>query len=44
MIAGRISKTNVSVVLAGNVIKKCLDLPLDPDEQTVESRWLAGRS
>ena len=44
MIAGRISKTNVSVVLAGNVIKQKLDLPLDPDEQTIEERWLAGRS
>jgi DNA sulfur modification protein DndB len=44
MIAGRISKTNVSVVLAGNVIKKCLNLPLDPDEQNVEERWLAGRN
>jgi len=44
MIAGRISKTNVSVVLAGNVIKKRLDLPLDSDEQSIEERWLAGRS
>jgi DNA sulfur modification protein DndB len=44
MIAGRISKTNVSVVLAGNVIKKKLDLPLDPDEQAIEEKWLAGRS
>ncbi len=44
MIAGRISKTNVSVVLAGNVIKKQLDLPLDADERSIEARWLAGRS
>jgi DNA sulfur modification protein DndB len=44
MIAGRISKTNVSVVLAGNVIKQKLALPLDPDEQTIEDRWRAGRT
>ena len=43
MIAGRISKTNVSVVLVGNVIKQKLELPLDSDEQAIEDRWLAGR-
>jgi DNA sulfur modification protein DndB len=43
MIAGRISKTNVSVVLAGNVIKKKLAMTLDPDEQAIEERWLTGR-
>ncbi|MGA2705545.1 MAG: DNA sulfur modification protein DndB [Isosphaeraceae bacterium] len=44
MIAGRISKTNVSVVLAGNVIKQKLDLPLDADERSIEETWLAARS
>ena len=29
MIAGRLSKTNASVMLTGNVIKRRLDIPLE---------------
>jgi DNA sulfur modification protein DndB len=43
MIAGRISKTNVSVVLVANVIKKRLNLPLEAEEQAIEERWSVGR-
>jgi DNA sulfur modification protein DndB len=42
VIAGPLSKTSVSVVLAGNIIKRHLKLTLDPDEQAVEQKW-AGR-
>jgi DNA sulfur modification protein DndB len=42
MIAGRLSKTSVSVVLTGNVIKRHLRLALDPDEQAIEQQR-AGR-
>src|SRR5208282_1318033 len=42
MVAGRLSKTNVSVVLTGNVIKRHLGLKLDRDEQRTEEKW-AGR-
>jgi DNA sulfur modification protein DndB len=42
MIAGRLSKTNVSVVLTGTVIKKHLNVELDSDEQTTEAAR-AGR-
>ncbi len=42
MIAGRLSKTNVSVVLVGNVIKQKLGLPLDDDEKAIEDRRIAG--
>ncbi len=43
MIAGRLSKTNVSVVLAGNVIKMQLGLELDIDEQEIETKQRRGR-
>jgi DNA sulfur modification protein DndB len=43
MIAGRLSKTNVSVVLTGNVIKRHIRLTLDPDEQAIEQKWGGGR-
>ena len=43
MIAGRLSKTNVSVVLAGNVIKMQLGLALDIDEQEIETKQRRGR-
>jgi DNA sulfur modification protein DndB len=44
MIAGRLSKTNVSIVLTGNVIKRELNLPLGPEERAVEATWSgAGR-
>lgn len=38
MVAGRLSKSNTNVLLAGNVIKRQLGLPLAPDEQEAEDR------
>jgi DNA sulfur modification protein DndB len=38
MIAGRLSKARVCVVLTGNAIKRQLKLPLNPDEVEVEKR------
>ena len=38
MIAGRLSKSNVNIVLTGNVIKRQLRLPLTPEEQEAEER------
>ena len=43
MIAGRLSKTNVSVMLTGNVIKKRLGISLTADEQTLEEKRHAAR-
>ncbi len=43
MIAGRLSKTNVSVLLAGNVIKRHLGLDLDIDEKEIEVKRQRGR-
>ena len=43
MCAGRLSKSNVSVVLTGNAIKRHLRLRLTEDEQEVEDRR-AGKS
>ena len=43
MIAGRLSKTSVSVMLTGNVIKRQLKLLLDTDEKAREKTWSAGR-
>jgi hypothetical protein len=44
MIAGRLSKTSVSVVLTGNVIKRHLELELDPQEAKAEEHWEARRA
>jgi DNA sulfur modification protein DndB len=41
MIAGRLSKTNMSILLTGNVIKRQLRLPLTRDEQEAEERMSA---
>jgi hypothetical protein len=38
MIAGRLSKSNVSTLLAGNVIKRQLRLPFTREEQDGEKR------
>lgn len=38
MVAGRLSKSNTNVLLAGNVIKRHLGLPLSPEEQEAEDR------
>ncbi len=44
MIGGRISKARTCVVLTGNVIKRHLGLPLDPDEAEIEDRLGAHRA
>ena len=43
MIAGRLSKSNVSILLAGNVIKRQLKLPLTHEEQDAEKRLNADQ-
>jgi DNA sulfur modification protein DndB len=43
MIAGRLSKSSVSVILTGNALKHHLGLPLDQNEQAVEESWMKGR-
>ncbi len=42
MIAGRLSKSNVNVLLTGNVIKRQLSLPLTDEEQEAEERLNEG--
>jgi DNA sulfur modification protein DndB len=41
MVAGRLSKSNVNVLLTGNVIKRALRLPLTSEEQEAEGRMSA---
>jgi len=41
MIAGRLSKSNTSILLTGNVIKRQLGLPLTPEEQQAEEMFNA---
>jgi DNA sulfur modification protein DndB len=41
MIAGRLSKSNMSVLLTGNVLKRQLRLPLTPEEQRAEGVFVA---
>jgi hypothetical protein len=41
MIAGRLSKSNISTVLTGNVVKRQLGLPLTRDEQLAEDLAIA---
>ncbi len=41
MIAGRLSKSNVNMVLTGNVVKRQLRLPLTPEEQDAEKHFNA---
>jgi DNA sulfur modification protein DndB len=43
MVAGRISKTNVSVMLTANAIKRHLKLPLTAEEKRAETRRNGGR-
>jgi len=43
MMAGRLSKTNVSIILTGNAIKHHLGLPLSPDEKATEKDRGRGR-
>ena len=38
MIAGRLSKSNINIVLTGNIVKRQLRLPLTPEEQQAEER------
>lgn len=42
MIGGRMSKSSQNVTLTCNEIKRVLDLPLTPEEQDVESAFLAA--
>jgi DNA sulfur modification protein DndB len=41
MIAGRLSKSNINIVLTGNVVKRHLRLPLTHEEQDAEGRLKA---
>jgi DNA sulfur modification protein DndB len=41
MIAGRLSKSNVNIVLTGNIIKRQLRLALKPEEQQAEKLLMA---
>ncbi len=41
MIAGRLSKSNVNILLTENVIKRQLRLPLTREEQDAEERLKA---
>jgi hypothetical protein len=43
MIAGRLSKTIVSVLLAGNLIKQLLGLELDFGEQEIKAKREGAR-
>ncbi len=43
MIAGRLSKSNINMVLTGNVVKRHLKLPLTPEEQQAEEHSNANR-
>ena len=38
MIAGRLSKSNINILLTGNVVKQHLKLPLTADEQDADER------
>ena len=42
MIGGRVSKSTQNVILAANLIKKQLDLPLNPEELRLESAYQKG--
>ena len=42
MVAGRLSKSNVNVLLTGNVIKRRLGLSLTREEQETEDRLSTG--
>ena len=42
MIAGRISKSSMSVLLTGNVIKRQMRVPLTPEEERAEEMFSAG--
>jgi DNA sulfur modification protein DndB len=39
IIAGRLSKSNTSVLLTGNVIKRHLRIPLTPEEKRAEEAF-----
>lgn len=44
IIAGRLSKSNMSILLAGNVVKRQLRLPLTPEEERAEDTFTEGRA
>jgi len=39
MIGGKVSKATTNVILTTNVIKKCLEIELDPEEQKIETAY-----
>lgn len=43
LVGGRLSKARINVILTSNVLKKALDLPLEPSEQELEDKYAAGR-
>jgi DNA sulfur modification protein DndB len=43
MIAGRLSKSNMSILLAGNLVKRQLGVPLTPEEERAEKTFISGR-
>ena len=42
LVGGSLNKSQKNIVLTANVIKKVLGLPLDPDEEAVESNYAKG--
>lgn len=44
MIAGKISKAHNNIILTSNLIKQTLGLPLNPNEESVESEAAKGRN
>jgi DNA sulfur modification protein DndB len=42
MVGGRLSKSEVNVILTTNLLKKHLSLPLSPEEQRIEDAFLRG--
>ena len=41
MVAGRLSKTSVSIVLTGNAIKRHMEMVLDSDESAIEQKLVS---
>lgn len=44
LIGGTLNKSQKNVILTANVIKNALGLPLDPQEEAVEKKYVKGRS
>jgi DNA sulfur modification protein DndB len=39
MVAGKISKSHGNIILSGNVLKRAMELPLNPEEEEVERQF-----